>query len=73
MQPENGNTSTVLFCFQSIMYGTVLFYSLDECCKISKSSFHKSVEAFTKHLEDVFGDRFLNRFKLMINVKAFQS
>ena len=47
-------------CIRYLAYGGS-FDSLDEYCRLSESSIHKSVKAFTKLLIQEFGEKFLNR------------
>ena len=47
-------------CIRYLAYGGS-FDSLDEYCRLSESSIHKSVKSFSKLLIDEFGEEFLNR------------
>ena len=47
-------------CIRYLAYGSS-FDSLDEYCRLSETSVHKSVKEFTKLLIVEFGDEFLNR------------
>ena len=47
-------------CIRYLAYGGS-FDSLDEYCRLSESSIHKSVKCFTKIIIEEFGEEFLNR------------